>query len=51
MMACAFIVVCGLRIYEEFAQQRWVPVWRTIIGKYEAAALRQPWKDEQPPSG
>jgi len=38
MMLCAFAVVCGFRIYEEIFQSKWLPLWRSIIAKYEAAA-------------
>lgn len=37
MMACAFVVICGFRIYEERHQARWSPVFLAIINKYEAA--------------
>lgn len=36
-MACAFIVVCGFRLYEEWYQARWQPTFRSIILKYESA--------------
>lgn len=39
MLLTAFAVVCGFRIYEERCQARWLPLWRSIIEKYEAAAL------------
>ena len=38
MMLSAFVVVCGFRIYEERFQTKWVPMWQSIIAKYEAAA-------------
>ncbi len=38
MMITAFVVVCGFRIYEERFQNKWLPHWRSIILKYEAAA-------------
>jgi len=38
MMMSAFIVVCGFRIYEEIFQAKWLPLWRSIIAKYESAA-------------
>ena len=37
MMASAFVVICGFRIYEERHQSRWSPVFLAIINKYEAA--------------
>ena len=37
MMLCAFAVVCGFRIYEERYQRKWMPIWRSLIEKYEAA--------------
>ncbi|HRX80484.1 MAG: hypothetical protein H6821_03725 [Planctomycetaceae bacterium] len=39
MLLTAFVVVCGFRIYEERHQARWLPVWRSVIDKYEAAVL------------
>ena len=39
MMAAAFVVVCGFRIYEERYQLKSIPLWRSIIEKYEAAAV------------
>ncbi len=38
MMGAAFVVVCGFRIYEDWYQLKWMPAWRSIIAKYEAAA-------------
>ena len=37
MLAAAFVVVVGFRIYEERFQNRWLPLWRSILEKYEAA--------------
>lgn len=37
MMAVAFLLVVGFRIYEELNQRRWTPIWRSIIEKYEEA--------------
>ncbi len=37
MLLSAFIVVNGFRIYEELFQSKWLPLWRSIIAKYEAA--------------
>jgi hypothetical protein len=39
MMLAAFVVVCGFRVYEEHFQLKWMPLWRSIIEKYEAAAI------------
>lgn len=38
MLASAFAIVCGFRIYEDRFQSKWTPHWRTIIEKYENAA-------------
>ncbi|MEN1681466.1 MAG: hypothetical protein AAGJ46_17940 [Planctomycetota bacterium] len=38
MLASAFVVVCGFRVYEETWQARWGPMWKSIIEKYERAA-------------
>ncbi len=38
MMLAAFIIVCSFRVYEERIQTKWMPLWRSIIEKYEAAA-------------
>ena len=35
VMIVAFIVLVGFRIYEEHYQKRWVPLWRSVIQKYE----------------
>lgn len=37
-LVCAFIVVCGFRVSEDLSQRKWLPVWRSIFEKYEAAA-------------
>jgi hypothetical protein len=37
MMLSAFAVVCGFRLYEEWHQRRYQPLWRSIIQKYEQA--------------
>lgn len=37
MMLAAFGFVCGSRIYEEIFQSKWLPMWRSIIAKYETA--------------
>ncbi len=39
MILTAFILVCGFRIYEEMFQSKWIPLWRSIIEKYETAAM------------
>ncbi len=39
MMGTAFVVVCCFRIWEEWYQTRWLPLWRSIIAKYEAAVV------------
>lgn len=38
LMLGAFVVFCGLRIYEDRLNQRWIPILRSIIEKYEASA-------------
>ncbi len=50
MMLAAFAVVCGFRIYEEMFQSKWLPLWRSIIAKYEAAALGEVDRDGEPDS-
>lgn len=42
MMLSAFIVLCGVRIYEEWWGLKWRPVSRSIIVKYEAACTGEP---------
>ena len=37
MLLSAFVVAIGFRIYEELFQSKWLPIWRSIIAKYEAA--------------
>ena len=37
MMFSAFLVVCGLRVYEERYQSKWTPVFRSIFLKYDQA--------------
>lgn len=39
MILAAFAIVCGFRIYEERLQTRWLPLWRSIIAKYEASSI------------
>lgn len=36
-MFVAFIVLCGMRIYEEHVTAKWTAIWRSILDKYEAA--------------
>ncbi len=38
MMLVAVLIICGFRVYEEYHQRRWTPVWRSILEKYEQAA-------------
>jgi hypothetical protein len=38
LMLCAFVIVCGFRVYEERFQAKWVPLWKSIIEKYEYAS-------------
>ena len=37
LLLSAFAVVCGFRLYEERYHAKWAPLWRSILGKYEAA--------------
>ena len=37
MMLAAVGLVCVVRIYEERLQSQWLPVWRSVITKYETA--------------
>ncbi len=39
MMGATFVVLCGFRIYEERDHMKWIPIWRSVIEKYEAAAV------------
>jgi hypothetical protein len=41
MLLSAFLVVCGFRVYEEQSQARWIPIWRSIIEKYENATVQR----------
>ncbi|MDB2686917.1 hypothetical protein N9Y42_06865 [Mariniblastus sp.] len=50
MLLSTFAVVIGFRIYEELFQAKWLPLWRSIIAKYEAAALGDAVDDGQPNS-
>jgi hypothetical protein len=42
LMSCAFLFVGGCRLYEEWHQRKWLPIWHSIIDKYEAA-LNKSW--------
>lgn len=37
MLGSAFVAVVGFRIYEEYFQARWLPLWRSVVRKYEDA--------------
>lgn len=37
MILNALVLVYGFRVYEEYHQSKWIPKWRSIIAKYEAA--------------
>lgn len=39
MLLSAFVVVIGFRIYEEYFQSKWLPLWRSVIAKYEASCI------------
>ena len=41
LMIIAFAILCGFRIYEEWLQAKWQPLWCTIIAKYEASAISE----------
>ena len=47
-MVVALAVVCGSRLIEEWYQARWLPVWRSLIGKYETAALGKEPEGNEP---
>lgn len=49
MVVIGFLVVVGFRVYEEWYQSRWSPVWRSIFNKYEAA-LANDTEEEMAPS-
>jgi len=42
LLVCAFLVICGFRLYEEWYQRRWMPIWRSIIDKFEHCAMGTP---------
>lgn len=42
VMACAFFVLCGFRLYEEWTLWKWLPVYRSLIAKCEAAVREGP---------
>lgn len=37
LVLIAFAVLCGFRIHEENYQNRWLPLWKSIITKYQNA--------------
>ncbi len=39
MMLAAFVIVSSFRVHEERYHRQWMPVWRSVIEKYEAAAM------------
>ena len=39
LMVSAFLVVCGFRLYEEWYQCKFTPVWRSVLQKYETALM------------
>jgi hypothetical protein len=39
LMVSAFLVVCGFRLYEEWYQHKYMPVWRSVLQKYESAVV------------
>lgn len=39
MLGAALVAVVGFRLYEERVQAKWLPLWRSIIAKYEDACL------------
>ncbi len=45
MMTIAFVIICGYRFYEWKQQQKWDPIWRSIIEKFESATIEV---DEKP---
>lgn len=47
MLLLAFALICGFRIHEERYQLKWIPVWRSIIEKYEAGCVGEP---DDPPA-
>ena len=36
LLLCAFVEVCGFRLYENWYQGKWMPIWSSIIQKFEA---------------
>ncbi len=42
MIASAFVVLCGFRFYEARLESKSIPVWRSIIEKYESALADTP---------
>lgn len=45
MMYAALIVVCAFRIQEDREYSRWMPIWKSVIEKYEAG-----FRDSPPPA-
>ena len=40
LMVIAFVLVIGFRFYEEWNGNKWTPIWKGIVEKYEAAVAR-----------
>jgi hypothetical protein len=39
VMAISLILIVGFRLYEEWYQSRWQPVYRSVVMKYESALI------------
>ena len=50
MMLAAFLIVCAFRVHEEMCHAKWMPVWRSIVTKYEGAAATDSDQMDQPDS-
>jgi len=60
MMLAAFLIVCAFRVHEEMCHEemcheemchaKWMPVWRSIVTKYEGAAATDSDQMDQPDS-
>src|SRR5688500_4878711 len=37
LIVCAFVMMCGFRLYEEHHQRKWAAILKSIVEKYEAA--------------
>lgn len=37
IISAAVVLLVGLRIYEGVIQSKWLPVWRSLISKFESA--------------